>query len=202
MGMPLYGQAFSLQNPSENGLNAPAPQKGEAGPFTQAAGFLAYYEICDMVKNKGFQVVEDKSNPKTMGPHAFRNSQWVSYDDVAMIRYKSEYIRKMGLGGGMVWALDLDDFNNVCGQGTHPLMHTIKKVLGPKKGDYPGITDGSGDDMIANRDQVMDSQPEETQPDENQPVDSQTVDEMEDQKDQEPGDNEDKKMTEPADSDK
>ena len=29
----------------------------------------------------------------------------VGYDDVAMIRYKSEYIRKMGLGGGMVWAL-------------------------------------------------------------------------------------------------
>ena len=50
----------------------------------------------------------------------------VGYDDVAMIRYKSEYIRKMGLGGGMVWALDLDDFKNRCGQGHHPLMNTIK----------------------------------------------------------------------------
>ena len=49
-----------------------------------------------------------------------------------MIRYKSEYIRKMGLGGGMVWALDLDDFKNRCGQGHHPLMNTIKEVLGPK----------------------------------------------------------------------
>ena len=56
----------------------------------------------------------------------------VGYDDVAMIRYKSEYIRKMGLGGGMVWALDLDDFKNRCGQGHHPLMNTIKEVLGPK----------------------------------------------------------------------
>ncbi|TRY79747.1 hypothetical protein TCAL_01968 [Tigriopus californicus] len=171
MGMPLYGQAFSLQNPSENGLNAPAPQKGQAGPFTQAAGFLAYYEICNMVKNKGYTVVEDKSSPKTMGPYAFRDRQWVSYDDVAMIRYKSEYIRKLGLGGGMVWALDLDDFNNVCGQGVHPLMNTIKKVLGPQKGEYPGVIDGSGDEMIDNCDQ--DNKPETGMDDqnENMPVD-------------------------------
>ncbi len=39
----------------------------------------------------------------------------------------------MNLGGGMVWALDLDDFKNVCGNGHHPLMNTIKRILGPKK---------------------------------------------------------------------
>ncbi len=32
----------------------------------------------------------------------------------------------------MIWALDLDDFRNVCGEGHHPLMNTIKKVLGPQ----------------------------------------------------------------------
>merc|ERR1712223_417649 len=67
-----------------------------------------------------------------MGPYAYKGRQWVGYDDVAMIKYKSEYIRKMGFAGGMVWALDLDDFKNRCGQGHHPLMNTIKKVLGPK----------------------------------------------------------------------
>ena len=41
-------------------------------------------------------------------------------------------IRKMGLAGGMVWALDLDDFKNRCGEGHHPLMNTIKSILGPK----------------------------------------------------------------------
>ncbi len=45
MGIPMYGQAFSLANPSENGLNAKAPQRGLQGPFTRAAGFLAYYEV-------------------------------------------------------------------------------------------------------------------------------------------------------------
>ena len=38
----------------------------------------------------------------------------------------------MGLAGGMVWALDLDDFKNRCGEGHHPLMNTIKSILGPK----------------------------------------------------------------------
>lgn len=47
---------------------------------------------------------------------------------------QSQYIREMGLAGGMVWALDLDDFRNRCGQGAHPLMNTIKAVLGPPKG--------------------------------------------------------------------
>ena len=68
-----------------------------------------------------------------MGPYAYRDNQWVGYDDVGSIRRKSQYIRDMNLGGGMVWALDLDDFNNRCGEGRHPLMNAIKSVLGPAK---------------------------------------------------------------------
>lgn len=49
---------------------------------------------------------------------------------------QSEYIRKMGLGGGMVWALDLDDFRNRCGEGVHPLLNTIREVLAdPPRGE-------------------------------------------------------------------
>ena len=47
MGMPMYGQAFTLANANKNGLNAPAPRKGMQGEFTRAAGFLAYYEVCN-----------------------------------------------------------------------------------------------------------------------------------------------------------
>merc|ERR1711936_998658 len=130
MGMPLYGQAFTLDKASENGLNAPARQKGKAGQFTRAAGFSAYYEICEKVKSGGWNVVKDEEG--RMGPYAYQGRNWVGYDDVAMIKYKSEYIRKMGFAGGMVWALDLDDFKNRCGEGHHPLMNTIKSILGPK----------------------------------------------------------------------
>lgn len=70
-----------------------------------------------------------------MGPYAYKGNQWVGFDDKDIIRRKSEYIREMGLGGGMVWALDLDDFNNRCGEGKHPLLRTIKEVLGPAKNE-------------------------------------------------------------------
>lgn len=64
-----------------------------------------------------------------MGPYAYKGNQWVSFDDKAMIRQKSEYVRKLGLGGGMVWALDLDDFTGHCGQGAHPLLTELQSVL-------------------------------------------------------------------------
>lgn len=126
MGMPLYGQSFRLEKESENGLNAKAPGPGEAGEFTGAAGFLAYYEICHNIKN-GWTVVKDPQH--RMGPYAYKGNQWVSFDDKETIRLKSEYIRKMNLGGGMIWALDLDDFKNRCGEGRHPLLTTIRNVL-------------------------------------------------------------------------
>ena len=44
MGMPMYGQAFTMNSPSPSGLAAPAG-KGIAGEFTRQEGFTAYYEV-------------------------------------------------------------------------------------------------------------------------------------------------------------
>lgn len=132
-GMPMYGQSFTIHDPKAGtSLNSPA-SAGTAGEFTKAAGFLAYYEICDRIKNRGWTVVQDPE--KRIGPYAYKGSQWVSFDDVDMIRKKSQFIRDMGLGGGMIWALDLDDFKNRCGQGAHPLLTTIQQVLADPPND-------------------------------------------------------------------
>lgn len=45
MGMPMYGQSFSLADNQQNGLNSPTYGGGEAGEETRARGFLAYYEV-------------------------------------------------------------------------------------------------------------------------------------------------------------
>lgn len=127
MGMPLYGQSFTLSDAKSNGLNAHAPGPGTAGEFTRAAGFLAYYEICDRVQNRGWNIVKD--NLARMGPYAYKGNQWVSYDDKETLKRKSQLIRSLNLGGGMIWALDLDDFKNRCGQGKHPLLKAIVEVL-------------------------------------------------------------------------
>ena len=84
MGMPLYGQSFTLSSVSANGLNAPAPVAGQAGAFTRQAGFLSYYEICDKIRNEDWTV----SHQTVMGPYAYKGNQWVSYDDPAAIRQK------------------------------------------------------------------------------------------------------------------
>ncbi|XP_044249663.1 probable chitinase 10 isoform X2 [Drosophila takahashii] len=127
LGMPLYGQSFTLENASNNGLNAKSSGPGQAGEFTRAAGFLAYYEICERVNHQGWKVVNDKLG--RMGPYAFKGMQWVSYDDPVTIRKKAQLVRSLDLGGGMVWALDLDDFRNRCGNGVHPLLREIHDVL-------------------------------------------------------------------------
>lgn len=46
MGIPMYGQSFTLEDPQKNGLNAVSKGPGEAGEFTRQGGFLAYYEVC------------------------------------------------------------------------------------------------------------------------------------------------------------
>lgn len=36
-----------------------------------------------------------------------------------------EYIQEMGLGGVMVWSLDLDDFKGLCGP-PYPLVRAVR----------------------------------------------------------------------------
>lgn len=127
MGMPLYGQSFSLTDPNKHGLNEKSSGGGQAGEFTRAQGFLAYYEICDLVKRNSWTVVKD--NAAAMGPYAYHGNQWVSYDEVSDIRRKVKLVKDLDLGGAMIWALDLDDFRNRCGCGKHPLLGALRAEL-------------------------------------------------------------------------
>ena len=43
--MPMYGQSFTLSDTKSTGLNQPTAGGGEAGRYTKARGFLAYYEV-------------------------------------------------------------------------------------------------------------------------------------------------------------
>ncbi|XP_050540568.1 probable chitinase 10 isoform X2 [Daktulosphaira vitifoliae] len=138
LGVPLYGQSFTLSDPNNHGLNAPASAGGEAGQFTRSAGFLAYYEICIKLASGQWNIVHDPK--RRMGPYAYNGNQWVGYDDIWSIRQKSEYVKSMNLGGAMIWALDLDDFRNICGQGHYPLLTTIVKTLGQRRDNYPSTS--------------------------------------------------------------
>lgn len=85
---------------------------------------MAYYEICDKTKRNGWTVVRDPN-----GPYAYKENQWVSFDDVENIRTKANYICEKNLGGGMFWALDFDDFRGSCGCGKYPLHTALNQVI-------------------------------------------------------------------------
>ncbi|XP_061486368.1 chitotriosidase-1-like [Rhineura floridana] len=125
MGMPAYGRSFTLSS-SQTGVNAPASGPGTPGTYTREDGFLAYYEICTFKKGATTKVI-----PEQKVPYSFKGNQWVGYDDVDSIKTKVKYLKENNLGGGMVWAMDLDDFSgSFCDQGAYPLLKAMKSELG------------------------------------------------------------------------
>ncbi|KAJ8319360.1 hypothetical protein KUTeg_004451 [Tegillarca granosa] len=126
LGLATYGRSFTLSSSSDNAIGAPAKGAGSAGSFTREKGFLAYYEVCEKL-NQGWTSVW---NDQQQVPYAYNGDQWVGYDNVKSIEIKSRYIVERGLGGGMIWALDLDDFNGkTCNTGDYPLINAMKNVL-------------------------------------------------------------------------
>eukprot|EP00002_Diphylleia_rotans_P009338 TRINITY_DN1945_c0_g1_i1.p1 TRINITY_DN1945_c0_g1~~TRINITY_DN1945_c0_g1_i1.p1 ORF type:complete len:407 (+),score=93.65 TRINITY_DN1945_c0_g1_i1:47-1267(+) len=108
LGLGTYGRSWTLANPSNNGMNAPAVGAGNAGTYTREGGFLSYYEIVTMLGNGATRAYDNTRKV----PYAYLGNQWVCYDDTGSIETKVDYLRSRGLGGGMVWALDLDEFRN------------------------------------------------------------------------------------------
>merc|ERR1711942_596473 len=87
----------------------PCPGAGTKGEFTGEAGLVAYYEICDYIK-RGYTV---KYHPehKAMYTYSAKEHNWVGYDNPQTLATKLDYIKSKGLGGAMIWAIDLDDFS-------------------------------------------------------------------------------------------
>lgn len=51
IGMPTYGRTFTLSNPANFKVNAPASGGGKAGDYTKEGGFLAYYEVSKVIQS-------------------------------------------------------------------------------------------------------------------------------------------------------
>ncbi|KAL8588978.1 hypothetical protein ACOMHN_065760 [Nucella lapillus] len=132
IGVATYGRGFTLSNPAQNGMAAPTRQAGNAGQFTMENGFLAYYEICQLIQ-RGGQVHDD---PEQAVRYVTSRDQWIGGEDEHSLTQKACYIKQQGYGGVMVWALDLDDFTGgTCGREPYPLLHAINKEL-----NTPGFT--------------------------------------------------------------
>ena len=83
--MPLYGRSFTLSSALNNGIGAPITGRGNPGQYIKESGILAYFEICSLIKNNGWIVVDGNGE---RGPYAYSGNQWVGYDDEKTIRTK------------------------------------------------------------------------------------------------------------------
>ena len=136
IGIPAYGRSFTLANPSENGIGSATIGPGKAGRYTREDGMLGYNEICEYIQ-RGWTVQRE---PEQRVPYAFKGNQWVGYDDTISVEEKAKYVMSKGLGGIMLWSIETDDFNGVCGD-KYPLLRTINKVL---KGYIPPSASSHG----------------------------------------------------------
>uniref|UniRef100_A0A4W2FZS2 GH18 domain-containing protein n=1 Tax=Bos indicus x Bos taurus TaxID=30522 RepID=A0A4W2FZS2_BOBOX len=103
MGFPTYGRTFRLRS---------------SGPYTHEAGFWAYYEICTFLSEATNAWIEDQKVP-----YAYKDTEWVGYDNIRSYKYKVDFLKENNFGGAMVWAIDLDDFlGSFCNEDNYKKM--------------------------------------------------------------------------------
>ncbi|KAK3856867.1 hypothetical protein Pcinc_036841 [Petrolisthes cinctipes] len=130
VGVPFYGRTFTLGSKDVNDLRAPVKKwegGGAPGPFTGAKGFLAYYEICPLVGDPASGWTKKYDNIGKC-PYAYKDVQWVGYEDADSLKIKMEYIMGNGYGGAMTWAIDMDDFHGTCGS-INPLITVLDTYM-------------------------------------------------------------------------
>ncbi|KAK3748290.1 hypothetical protein RRG08_039542 [Elysia crispata] len=124
LGVPFYGRTFTLSG-SNSRVGAPARGAGSSGRFTNAPGFLAYYEVCSIIAN-GATV---RRIPEQEVPYVTWGNQWVGYDDAQSITNKVEHILSNGFGGVMIWSIAMDDHTGqACRAGRYPMMRALRSA--------------------------------------------------------------------------
>lgn len=84
MGIPFFGRSFTLQYINETEIGSSIKGPGKEGFYTQTAGLLGYFEICDKILNEGWTRMADESG----APYIVNGDQWVGYDDAQSINKK------------------------------------------------------------------------------------------------------------------
>ena len=128
MGIPFFGISFTLVNSKNHRVGDAHKGMGIGGNYTKEAGVLAYYELCEIFQMKSSHW-HLEWEPESMAPYAYRDNQWIGYDNERSLALKIDYVKKYNLGGVMIWTVEMDDFRGICGKKRYPLLRAINKGL-------------------------------------------------------------------------
>ncbi|KAG8353315.1 hypothetical protein FVEN_g8694 [Fusarium venenatum] len=106
MGLGFYGRSFQLADPACNTPGCLFKGGGAKGPCTASSGTLAYFEIMDIIKKNNLTPYHDEK--AAVKYTTCDNDQWISFDDFDTFQQKIEFANSLGLGGVLIWAIDLD----------------------------------------------------------------------------------------------
>ncbi|KAF4332668.1 bacteriodes thetaiotaomicron symbiotic chitinase [Fusarium beomiforme] len=136
LGTGFYGRSFQLSNPSCNKPGCKFKGAADKGPCTNEGGILGYFEIQDILKKHKVSKIHDKE--AAVNYFSYNRDQWVSYDDKVTFQQKVKWADSVGLGGLMIWAIDLDDndFTALSGLIGKSVKNGINKL--------PSISDRDG----------------------------------------------------------
>ncbi|KAK6100780.1 Glycosyl hydrolases 18 family protein [Brugia pahangi] len=136
IGIPMYAQGWTLDNPSETAIGAAASRPSSASKTNPAGGTASYWEICKYLKEGGKETIHQEG----VGAYMVKGDQWYGYDNEETIRIKMKWLKEKGYGGAFIWALDFDDFTGKsCGKGPYPLLNAISSEL-EGESENPEIT--------------------------------------------------------------
>ncbi|KAJ4175967.1 hypothetical protein NW767_015608, partial [Fusarium falciforme] len=106
LGLGFYGRSLELESAScwKPGCAFQGP--GLPGRCSNAAGILSY-----PVPDKTGRIPYFGEAAAAARYMVYDGHSWISFDDAETFQMKIDYVRKMGLHGLMIWAIDLDTPN-------------------------------------------------------------------------------------------
>ncbi|XP_037079609.1 acidic mammalian chitinase-like, partial [Pollicipes pollicipes] len=125
LGMPFYGRGFVLANSEHHTPYDPSNGPMAGCPYSGEPGFCGYNELCEKILKPTWTYVRDSEQKVIYG---YKGNTWVGWDDLQAVKLKMEFLKSLGLGGAMIWAIDSDDFRGVCGP-KYPLLNLVWSEL-------------------------------------------------------------------------
>ena len=105
VGVPTYARTYNLVVPiGQNMINGPA-----SGPGL-GRGKINYTEVCAILQTPN---TVKQFDFYSQVPFAYRNFDWIAYENEMSVAIKAQWVIKTGMGGIVTFALNFDDTKGI-----------------------------------------------------------------------------------------